>query len=177
MVAPVKPALSRALGADSWMWALAIANINEPVLGEINALSAFNMSCSLFREQDGLGAATETITLPALLCETENYEAKGATTYSMADLSVVWRPQDAAGADGKKAWEAMDDLAEGFLIRRQGILATSDWLTGQFVDVIPAQLAVKVPGKTGTGADGVYNFTVGVSVTGQPAWNVPILAA
>ena len=175
MVAPVKPALSRALGADSWTWALAVANIAMPTVAEVTALSSFNMSCSLFREQEGLGAATETITLPPRLCETENYEAKGATTYSMADLSVSWRPQDAAGADGKKAWEAMVDLANGFLLRRQGILVATDWAAGQFIDVIPAQLAVKVPTKTGTGADGVYNFTVGVSVTGKPAWNKAIV--
>lgn len=172
----VKPALARAFGNDSWVWAVAIADLDAPTLAEVTALTAFDMSCTLFREQEGIVANTETVTLPALLCETENYESKGATTYGMSDLSVAFRPQDAAGEDGKLAWEAMDDMAEGFLVRRQGIRSTDAWAAGQFVDVFPAQLGVKVPGKTGTGADAAYNFTVAVSVTGQASFNVALVA-
>ena len=176
MAAPIKPALKRAQGSDSWLWVPAIADTTAPTDTEVGAASGFNLSCSLFSDQEGITATTEKVTLPQLLCETETYEVNGATSYSAPDFQISFDPQAASGADGKKAWESMDDNASGFLVRRQGVAATSDVATGQFVDVIPAQLGVKVPTKTGTGADAVYAFTVGASVTGKPSWNVAIVA-
>lgn len=176
MAAPIKPALVRAFGNDSWAWVPAIADTTAPTTTELEAATAFNLSCSLFGEQEGLGATTEKVTLPRRLCETETFESNGPTSYSMADLQVSFDPQGAAASDGKQAWEALDDNATGFLVRRQGKTATGVFETGDFVDIVPAQLGVKVPTKTGTGADGVYAFTVAVSVTDTPEFNVAVVA-
>jgi hypothetical protein len=176
MTAPIKPALKRAFGNDSWAWVPAVAVKTAPTVAELTAAAGFNLSCSLFGEQDGFSATTEKVTLPRRLCETETFEVNGSTNYAAPDLTVSFDPQAASGADGKKAWEAMDDLTNGFLIRRQGVTATSDFVAGEFVDVIPAQLGTKVPTKTGTGSDGVYAFTVGASIVDTPAWNVAIAA-
>lgn len=175
MAAPIKPALVRAFGNDSWAWVPAIANVAAPTALELEAATAFNLSCSLFGEQEGLTASTEKVTLPRRLCETETFESNGPTAYSMSDLQVSLSPQAASGADGKKAWESLDDNAAGFLVRRQGKAATDVFAAGDFVDVVPAQLGVKVPTKTGTGADGVYAFTVAVSITDTPEFNVAVV--
>lgn len=176
MTAPIKPALKRAFGNDSWAWVPAVGNKTAPTVAEVTAAAGFNLSCSLFGEQEGFSATTEKVTLPRILCETATFEVNGSTNYSAPDLMVSFDPQAATGADGKKAWAAMTDLSSGFLIRRQGVTATTDFTAGEFVDVIPAQLGTKVPTKTGTGSDGVYAFTVGASITDTPAWNVAIVA-
>lgn len=176
MAAPIKPALVTAFGNDSWIWVPAIAAPTGPTVAEIEAAAGFNLSCSLFGEQEGFTATTEKVTLPRRLCETVTFETNGPTSYAAPDLMVAFDPQGAAASNGKKAWEAMDDNARGFLVRRQGKKATDAVTAGEFVDVVPAQLAVKVPTKTGTGADGVYAFTQAVAITDTPAWNVAVAA-
>jgi hypothetical protein len=177
MAAPVLAPLVRAQAQDSWVWVPAVADINEPVVTEIEAAGGFNFSCSIFSDQEGFTQSTEKVTLPMRNCETEAFEVNGSTTVSAPDFMLAFSPQAAAGADGKKAWEAMDDYANGFLVRRQGKNSKTVVEAGDFVDVVPAQLTKKMPTKTGTGADGVYGFSVGASITGSPAWNVAVVAA
>lgn len=174
MAAPIKPALVRAFGNDSWTFVPAIADKTAPTVAEVTAATGFNLSCSLFGDQEDVSATTEKVTLPRRLCETETYESNGPTSYSMPDLQVSFDPQAAAASDGKKAWETMTDGATGFLVRRQGVDATTDFQSGDFVDVVPVQLGTKVPSKTGTGADGVYAFTQAVSITDTPEWNAAV---
>lgn len=174
MAAPIKPALKRAFGNDAWTFVPAIANTSAPTVAEVTAATGFNLSCSLFGEQEGISTEVAKVTLPRILGETDTFEVNGETTHSMADLMVSFDPQAAAGADGKKAWEAMSDGESGFLVRRQGVTATTDFAAGQFVDVVPVTLGTKVPTKTGTGADGVYAFTVGASITSAPKYNVAV---
>ncbi|KAB2807986.1 hypothetical protein F9L07_25285 [Pimelobacter simplex] len=176
MAAPIQPALKRAFGNDSWGFAPAIADILIPKVTELNAASGFNLSCSLFGEQGDPTSNQEKVTLPRVLCQTQQFEVNGAVTYAMPDLIVSFDPQGAAASNGKKAWETMVDGIAGFLWRRQGVTATTDIAVGQFVDIIPVQLGIKTPGKTGTGADGVYSFTQGASITGAPAWNKALVA-
>lgn len=175
MAAPIKAGVKPSFGNDSWGFVTAIADIENPTLDELNAISGYNLSCSLFREQEGLSGTTEKVTLPALLCETDQYEANGSTSWSMSDLSVVLHPQAASGEDGKKAWETLTDGIEGFLWQRQGKPASEELADGDFVNIVPVQLGTKVPGKTSTGADGAYNFTMPVSVTGRPALLVEVV--
>ena len=176
MASPVKPALVRAQAAESWIWVPAIADINSPSIVELNAATGFNLSCSVFGEQEGVTATTEKVTLPRRLCEDKTFEVNGATSYSAPDFTISFDPQGAALSDGKKAWEAMDDNANGFMVQRQGVASTADLTVGEFFNVFPAQLGTKMPGKTSTGADGVFAFTVGVSITDTPALNVAAVA-
>lgn len=176
MAAPIKPALVRAQAAESWIWVPAIADVNAPTLAEVNAAAGFNLSCSVFADQEGVTATTAKVSLPRRLCETDTFEVNDTTTWSAPDFMVSFDPQGAAASDGKKAWEAMDDNAAGFMVQRQGIDSSADVAAGQFVNVFPAQLGTKVATKTSTGADGVFAFMVGVSITDTPAQNVAIAA-
>ena len=175
MAAPTKIALKQALGMDSWGFVLAVASIATPKLTELTATAGFNLSCSVFGEQEGLTSTTEKVDLPRLLCERTSYQVNGPTTYEMADLMIAFQPQAASGSDGKKAWETLTDNINGFLWYRQDVDAKTDLAVGQFVNIIPTQLGVKTPSKTATSSDGVYAFTQPASVTGLPAFNVPIV--
>lgn len=177
MSVPIKPALKRAFARDRWYWVPAVADTSEPTVAEVTAASGFNLSCSLFGDsQDGFDATTDKVTLPRRNCETDVFQVNGNTTHTAPDLMISFQPQADSGDDGKKAWEAMDDLADGFLIRVQDVDPNVDTVAGDFVDVVPASLGVKVPTKTGNGADGVYAFKVPASITDTPAYNVAVVA-
>lgn len=177
MSVPVKPALKRAFARDRWYWVPAIADPAAPTVAEITATAGFNLSCSLFGDtQDGFDATTDKVTLPRRNCETDVFQVHGSTTHAAPDLLVSFQPQSASGSDGKKAWEAMDDLATGFLVRGQDLDPLIDSVAGDFVDVVPAQLATKVPMKTANDASGVYAFKVGASIIDKPHYNVAIVA-
>jgi hypothetical protein len=172
----IKPANVLAQGADSWGFAPAVADILVPKVSELDAITGLNLSCILFAEQEGLTGTTEKVTLPLRMCETVGFEANGVTTYAMSDLVAAYEPQAAAGSDGKKAWETLTDGIIGYLWQRQGVPSNDDLEVGQFVHVVPVQLGTKVPGKTSTGADGVYTFTQPVSITAAPSFSVPLVA-
>jgi hypothetical protein len=108
MSVPVKPALKRAYARDRWYWVPAIAVTTAPTVAEVTASAGFNLSCSLFGDtQDGFDATTDKVTLPRRNCETDVFQVNGNTTHTAPDLMVSFQPQAAAGADGKKAWEAL----------------------------------------------------------------------
>ena len=179
MVAPTKPQLVTANGKDSWFFVPAIADITAPTPTEINAATGLNISCFLWAEFEGVTSSTGKVTLPRLLCETQQYEANDSTTYSMSDLDFAFAPQAASATDGKKAWDKFKAGGlSGFLVRRQGVKANdvaSEATAGQFVDIIPVEVGAAVPGKTSTGADGVYRAVAPVAVIGAPEWNVAVV--
>ena len=175
MAAPTKPALTLAFGTDGWGFVLAVANINAPTLLELNAVTGFSLSCSVFDDQGGISATTEKVTLKRLLCETQQFQVNGPTTYDMADLMVSFNPQGAAASAGVKAWETMTDGISGFLWNRQGVTATTDLVLGQFANIIPVQLGTKTPIKTGSGPGDVFAFNQPVSITSAPAFKKAIV--
>ena len=176
MAAPVKPALSRSFGTESWWWVPAVADVNAPKVAEVTAATGIRLDGYVFGDQAGVTGSTEKVTLPRRMMETQQFEVTGTTTYSAADFTVSFDPQGTTGSDGKKAWETMTDHATGFLIQRNGVDPATDATAGQFVNVYPAQLGVKTPIKTATDATGVNAFTVGVSITDTPGINATVAA-
>ncbi len=176
MVAPTKPQLVTSNGKDTFWVVPAVANILVPTALEVNAGTGLNISCYLWAEFEGPTGSTGKVTLPRLLCEITQYEANDNTTYSLSDLEGAFSPQAAAASTGKLGWEKFKSGFDGFLIRRQGIRSDLDVAVtaAQFVDVIPVSIAEARPGKTSTGADGVYKFTASGSITGKPSWNVAV---
>lgn len=174
MAAPVKPALARSFGTESWAWVPAIADTTAPTVTELTAATALHLQGFLPGEQDGISGQVEKVTLPRRMMETEQFEVNGATSYSAPDFTMFFDPQATAGDEAKKAWETLTDNAQGFLVHRQGVDPTTDYTSGEFVNVYPVQLGIKVPTKTSASADGAYAFTVGVSVTDTPQPNVAV---
>ncbi len=178
MAAPIKPQQKTSNGKDTWWFVPAIASQAAPVLTEVNSASGLNFTCYLMAEQEGVTGSTNKATLARLLCETSTTEGIGETTFSMADVQIVFDPQAASGSDGKKAWEKFKDGATGYFVRRQGVVnnVSADVSTGQFVDVIPVEVGIATPGKSSTGSDGIYTATAAVAITGTPAFNVEVAA-
>lgn len=174
MAAPIKPQKKTANGKDSWWLVPAIADQDAPTLTEVNAVTGLNISCYLLAEQEGVTGTTEKVALARLLCETTTTEGIGETTFSMADVQIVFDPQAASGSDGKKAWEKIKDGFTGFAVRRQGVRALDDAAVteGQFLDVVPVEFGQAIPGKSATDASGIYTATAAVAVTGTPSFNV-----
>lgn len=177
MAAPVKPRKVQANGKDSWYLVPAIAVPSAPTLTEINAATGINVSCALLASFEGVTGSTGKVTLERFLCETEQFEANDNTTYTMSDIVGGFDPQAADASSDKAAFEFLRDGFEGYAVRRQGITAAGDAgvVVGQFVDVVPVDIARAIPGKSNTDASGIYTFSAAVAVTGQPEFNVAVV--
>ena len=72
--------------------------------------------------------------------------------------------------------ELFKDGFTGYLVRRQGVVSTTDAAVqaGDFVDVVPVETGPATPSKTGTDASGIYAFTAAVAITGTPSFNVEV---
>lgn len=175
MVAPTKPRKVRAQGKDSWWLIPAVADQDAPTALEVNAATGINISCTVLAEGDSLTATTNKVTLPAYLCEVEQFEGNDNTTYSMGDVVGGFDPQAADTSDDKKAFEFLRSGFTGYAVRRQGVAVdTGDVTAGEFVDVVPVDIAKAVPGKSGNDASAIYTFSAAVSVTGSPSFNVAV---
>lgn len=179
MVAPIKPQKKTANGKDTWWLVPTIADIQEPVITEVNAALGLNITCFLLAEQEGVTGNTAKIALARLLCETTTTEGIDTTTWSLADFQGVFDPQAAESADGKKMWELVKDGFVGYAVRRQGVVSSLDVAvtTGQFVDVIPIETGPATPGKSANDASGIYTFMAAAAITSTPAFNVAVVAA
>lgn len=177
MASPLKPQKVTANGKDSWYLVPAIANIAAPTAAEINAISGLNISCFLLAEQEGVTGSAEKVRLARLLCETTTTEGLGEQTWSLADLQGVFDPQGASGSDGKKVWELVKDGFDGYLVRRQGVVAKDNAavVAGQFVDVFEVETGIATPGKSATDASGIYTFMAPVALLDQE-FNVAVAA-
>lgn len=177
MAAPINPAGVGAYGTEKWIFVETIANTSAPALAtEVNAATSLDVSCYLYEGGVSLTVNTEKVTRPRRLCSTEQYESNGPTTYSLTDLSYAFDPQAAAASDGKKAYETLTEGSTGYLVRRQGGGAADgdNLAVGDFVDVVPIELGIPVPSKTGDGAEAEYSITQAVSVTAAPVFNVAL---
>lgn len=178
MAAPIKPNKKTANGKDTWWLVPAIADMTAPKVSEVNASTGLNITCFLLAEQEGVTGTTEKVALARLLCETATTEGIGETTFSMADVQVVFDPQAASSHNDKKAFELLRNGFTGFAVRRQGIKAITDAdvTAGQFVDAVPVEIAPVIPGKSATDASGIYTATGSVAVTGVPEFNRAVVA-
>lgn len=177
MAAPTKPRKVQANGKTSYWLVPAIVAQDAPTALEVNAVTGINLSCTLLKDFEGPTATTSKVTLPEYLCETESFEANDTTTVSIGDIMGGFDPQAAAASDDKEAFEFLRDGFEGYLVRRQGVaadVASPDATVGQFVDVIPVEIAKAIPTQSSNAAEGIYTFSAAVSVTGAASWNVAV---
>lgn len=179
MAAPVMPRKVQANGKDSWYLVPAIAVKTAPTVAEVNATTGINVSCALLASFEGVTGSTGKVTLDRYLCETEQFEANDNTVFTMSDIVGGFDPQAAVSSDDKKAFEFLRNGFVGFAVRRQGIVAkgSAGVTSGQFVDVVPVDIAKAIPTKSNTDASGIYTFMAGVAVTGGPEFNVAVTGA
>lgn len=177
MVAPTKPRKVQAQGKTSWWLVPAIANLQAPTVAEINAATGINISCAMLADGDSLTRTTNKVTLPAFLCETDQYEGLDRATWSMGDVVGGFDPQAAADSDDKVAFEFLRERFTGYAVRRQAVAVTAgDATAGEFFDIVPVEIDEAVSDQSGTDSAAIYVFRAGVAVTGKPAINVAAVA-
>lgn len=176
MAAPIRPAATKAFKREKLIWVPTIADINAPKLTELSAASALDISCTLF---DSFARPTQTTNAAQLerrVCDGEQYEQAGITTYSAGEMPYALDPQAIAGSDGKKTWEKFVAGASGFLVRRLAIDVETDLAVGQFVDVFPAEVGPSMPTTVGEGESREVAGTATLFIRSKPAFLKAIVA-
>lgn len=176
MAAPIRPASAKAFKREKLLWVPTIADINAPKVTELTAASALDISCTLFDSFARPSQNTNAVTRERRVCDGEQYEQIGITTYSGGELPYALDPQAIAGADGKKTWEKFIAGATGFLVRRLGIDVNTDVAIGQFVDVFPLEVGPSMPSKQGDGESAEVSGVATYVVTGPPAFLKALVA-
>ena len=176
MTAPITASKKAAIGKDSWWLVPAIASLSAPTALEINSASGLNISGFVLAEQEGFTSSTSKVTLPRLLMETTSQQGLDETVFDLPDFQGVFDPQAAANSNDKKFWAMVKDGYTGFIVRRQGVVATTgDVVTGQFVDVSAVAGSIATPGRSATDASGIYTFMVSLVPVGSPKFNVAVV--
>lgn len=176
MAAPIRPASAKAFKREKWLWVPAIADITAPTVAELAAATGLDISCYLFDSTARPSKNTNAVTKERRICDGEQYEQIGITTYSGGELTYAVDPQAVAGSDGKKAWEKFVAGATGFLVRRLAIDVDTDVAAGQFVDTMPAEVGPSMPTLVGEGEAAEVAGSATYVITGPPAWIKAVVA-
>lgn len=123
----------------SLKWVETIADPTAPKLAtELNAASSVQLECLI----DGGFDIDFTVERKDLrrMCSRQVRQRSGPVTYSVQDVFVVYDPQDMAAAVSK-AYAALTDGNQGYLVERRGIHVDTAWAVGDLVRVIPVEVA------------------------------------
>lgn len=162
------------LGNWSVYWVTAIANEAAPDLSA-DLASAFDLSCYLLADGWEPTQDANKGTAPRRLCQVSQFERFTTVIEKLKDLKYIIRPQDAAGSDGKDAFETLTPGLDGFFVERLGVDPDVALAAGQFVNVIPSTLGPqKIVGGDGDNDD--FIVMQPVSVRGTVTQNVAIVA-
>jgi hypothetical protein len=167
MAAPLNPNGVGVQGNIKIVWVETIADMAAPTALEINAGTSLDVSYYLYDSGWAPGVTSNRVTSPRRLASRKSRERFGTTTETLGDLVYVVDPQAAAGADGKKAYEALTEGSTGYFVERPGEDADSDIAAGDFVNVYPVEVGPQVI--TGDPSDEAAEFQVTqpVSITGD----------
>lgn len=177
MAAPVKPAIHSALQKTAY-WLVPTLTVAGPKKSEIESQSGIYITCFLVEDNTGWELTYNKGQGPRLLCAATQPEVLLPSTAAGADLVGVFDPQAGAGDPDKKAFEFLRNGFTGYMVRRQNKdNSTADTVTvSEFVDHAPVDIAPASTGQTAQTAEGVYIWTAGVAVTGDPVYNVAVVS-
>lgn len=165
------------LGNTAVKWVAAIADVDAPTATEVNAAAPATLDLSCYLLADGWDPTHDVAkgAAPRRLCQRVQFERFSSTTLQLSDLQYIIDPQGAAGSDGKKAYEALGEGLNGYLVERLGLDARTDaWAAGDFVNVIPATLGPPLI-VGGSDENGDYTVMQPVSVRSARVDNVELV--
>lgn len=178
MADPIKPGQHQALKKTRFWAVPVIADQDEPLDTEINAVGAFYFTCFV---PEAYGAGwTPTFNKGQglrLICMDSAPETLNPTTFSGNELVVVVDPQAAAGHNDKKALEFFRDGFDGFLVRslNKDNEDSDQVAVGEFVDNARVKISEMVTDQSTTDANAVFVGRAGVAVTGRVVSNVAVV--
>ena len=120
-----------------------IATLTAPAIAtEIKATGSVDLSCYITSE---FGVNREQSTgEDRRLCSKEVFQALGRVSNSVPATEYVYEPQAAAASPTNKAYDTLKKGVKGYLVIRYGLDArTTDWATGQKVDIVPVECGVQ----------------------------------
>ena len=168
MAAPINPGSTKAFGREKWIFAPTIASTSAPTVAELTGASALDVSCFLFSESARPSQNTNLVTKQRRICDTNQYQQIGVTTYSGGELTYSLDPQAAAASNPKKAYEKFPAGTTGYLVRRLGIDVNTDIVAAQFVDVFPVELGPPMPTVIGDGETAEVGAVNTFAITAAP---------
>ena len=156
----------------SLRWVETLANPLAPKLAtEINAASSVALECLIVGQFD-IDFSVDRTQLRRM-CSRQVRERSGPVTYSIQDLFVVYDPQDLA-APVSKAYAALTDGAQGYLVERRGVHVDTAWAVGDLVRVIPVEVANANPAPPED--DNELQARVAFTVIGEVEKDVAVVA-
>lgn len=173
MPVTVPPAVS-STATVKLKWVPTIAGIATPVISlatDINAAGALDLECYL-KENFTPDVKSETVE-DQRMCSKQMFSAPGTYTYTIAELVMVYDPQNAA-AIGNKAYATLMSGASGFLVARWGLDVDTVYVVAQKVDIYPVTLGRRV--KVAPELNSQLKFKIPPFVTGPVIEDLTISA-
>jgi hypothetical protein len=134
MAAPIRPAATKAFGAEKWVFVPTIADPTAPKLStELNAAGALDVTKMFFASSARPDASANMAKAERRLGDVESFEFVGETSYTLGEVRYSFNPQGAALSTGVQAFEKLPQGTTGYLVRRLGINRDTDLAVGQFV--------------------------------------------
>lgn len=175
MAEPLRPTPASLYGNENWVFVATIASTSYiPTAIEVNAASSLDSTRIIFADSGRPSQTTNRVTQERRLGDTVLAEFVGTTTYQGGDLHYAFRPQDAAGGNGKKLFEKIPAGTTGFLVERLGVARATTAAAGQFVNVYPVAFGPSFPSPAGDGETKEAGMTATFAVTDAPAINVAL---
>lgn len=150
-------------------WVPAIALTTAPLVAELNAITAIDISCYL--TADGFTPGLdEAVIADDRLCDTETFEQPGRSSRTLQVIYIDNSNTD----DDNEAYEALTPGAVGFIVVRRGAPFDGDFATGDKVDVWPVKCGrqADMPPE----ANSVLKATQKLFVTGRVVDRAAVLA-
>jgi hypothetical protein len=168
MAAPIRPAAAKAFGTEKWAFVPTIANTATPLLTEINAAGALDVTKMFFASSARPDASVNMAKAARRLGDIESYEFVGETSYTLGEVRYSFDPQGAPLSNGVKAFEKLPQGTTGYLVRRLGINRDTDFAASQFVSMFPVEFGPQVETTEGDGESAEVAIKQGVALTGPP---------
>jgi hypothetical protein len=122
------------------LWVPTIADLDEPIVSELTALTVVDLSCYL--TADGYAPSTdEQVSTDDRLCSRQTYERAGRFTDGL-EITYVYQGQEPAAADNK-AQSTLRHKELGYIVTRWGADYEEPIAAGDIVDILPAECGVQ----------------------------------
>jgi hypothetical protein len=168
MTAPIRPNPAKAFGTEKWAYVPTIANTATPLVTEVNAAGALDVTMMFFASSARPDASVNMAKAARRVGDIESYEFVGETSYTFGEVHYSFDPQGAALSNGVKAYEKFPAGTTGYLVRRLGIDRNTDFAASQFVSMFPVAFGPQVETTEGDNESAEVAIKQGVALTGPP---------
>lgn len=178
MVAPPKPTSTKLRGNENWVLVPVIEDLQAPTAAELAAATAYDITDTTLA--DGTTwpeGTTGTVERNRRVGDTILYQTIGDTTYGEVTLIYVHNPQAEPATPQRAMGEKIPEGSRLFLVNRQGLSKSTDFLAGQRISAIyPIECGPSHPARVGDGPSMESAQRTTVVVSDEPAFDVEVAA-